>query len=91
MFRSLCLFIMLLVKSQFGLAAKSGLLICPDRFGLDSFVQAEKERWTDFGLEVVIVDFYGEKAQYKDPEALQKWSQLSPEKIQNSIKITILN
>lgn len=86
MLNAIVVFFILLVGSMTCFAGKARLLICPDRFGIDSFIQAEKERWSDFGLDVFVVDFYGEKKSFSDPEAQQQWSQVPNSKIEVAIQ-----
>lgn len=78
--------LMVVLASSYSFAGKSRLLVCPDRFGIDTFMQAEKERWSEFGLDVHVVDFYGEKKSFSDPEAQQQWAQLSSSNAEKAIQ-----
>lgn len=86
MAKAFSVFLIVLFGSTTSFAGKARLLICPDRFGVDSFIQAEKERWVEFGLDVFVVDFYGDKKSYSDPEAQQHWAQLSNTKVEGAIQ-----
>jgi dienelactone hydrolase len=86
MHRAIGVFLIIVLGPFLSYGGKARLLICPDRFGTDSFIQAEKERWSDFGLEVFVVDFYGDKRSFSDPEAQQQWSQLPNSKIEDAIQ-----